>query len=177
MSGTEKQRIVVLQFTHLWSKLLRLLVFDRSKRKVECNCVPLCTQANTRTHTRTSHCELWGGEEFSLDWISDLPLLSSVPLQPVTLDHHIFNSDVWLITFKFNLTVKAAIFIRKRMSRPEVTRTDRRMTPVRWDLLQRNAEKHAKLYLSEIAFRLSVDQKNPQWKRKEMIEGQTFTWL
>lgn len=73
----------------------------------------LCTFLCNLTYTHIILYPLWAGEEVSSDWISDLPRLPSVSLQPVTLDHFIFNSDVWLIPFKFNLTLDKAIFIQE----------------------------------------------------------------
>lgn len=84
---------------------------DRGHRKVKCVdfcliSLSLCLSVSLDTHYCIDAVR-WGR-------MSDLPLLPSVRLQPVTLDHLILNSDVWLIPFKLNLTLDKAIFIQER---------------------------------------------------------------
>lgn len=92
-------------------------LFDRSNWKVKHCCVRFCAISHTHIYTHsadTHYCTYivswrWGQLRLDVRPASFALCLAAA----VTLDHFIFNSDVWLIPFKFSLTLDKAIFIQE----------------------------------------------------------------
>ena len=88
VSGTENNTPTLCFNSHITEEIWWLSSFDRSNRKVKCS---LCALGQTHTHVfvirEVQKRSSWIGYQIC-------PFSSSVRLQPVTLDHHIFISDV-----------------------------------------------------------------------------------
>ena len=100
VSGTQNSTSTLCFNSHVIEEVWRLSGCDRSNRKLSVAVrAPLCARMSTNTHTHTHthrHVIVTREVEKRSSWIGYqiCPLSSSVRLQPVTLDHHIFNSDV-----------------------------------------------------------------------------------